>query len=148
MTVKNLIPSCELEKIGNLISYLITQRELAKPVSSLKRILRDLRLTILNIIITCYQPRSSADYFQFIEEVESYLAEFRDEIGDDECDVDYLDYCIEEILDSFSKVSKIKTANPSKNGELLNMLILRSFDFKLNKIIRIMNSSKRERLET
>lgn len=145
MSKKRFIPESDLENLGNLISYLIVQRDLGKPVTKLKEILRDLRLTILSIISSYYKPNSADSNYFFMQEVRDFLADLHDEVKGDNFDEEYFKYCINEIRQTFENADQIKSANPSKRGRLLNVLILKSFDFKLKPLIRLIKTdSKRE----
>ena len=143
MVQRRFIPGADLENLGNLISYLIVQRELGKPVVDLKRILRDLRLTILGIITNCYKLESQDCNYLFMQEINDFFAEFHYETNEDEFDKEYLKYCIDEIRLTFEGAAQIKSSNPSKQGRLLNMLILKSFDFKLKSLIRLVKSGSK-----
>ena len=132
-----LIPQTDLDKLGDLISYLIVQRELTKPVTRLQDILRDLRLTILNIINEYYPSGCHKVEQQFVKEITDFLEDVSAEIDEEECDQKFADYCFEEVIESFKLSPEIKNANPSKKGKLLDMLVLRSFDFKLKPLIQL-----------
>jgi hypothetical protein len=135
-----IIPESDLENLENLVSFLIVQRDLSKPVRKLQRILRDMRLVILNIIENRYNPTSAEYDVFFMHEISDCLAEIRCEIEKEDLDLEYCDYCISEIDATFRMASQIKTANPSKHGLLLDMLILKSFDFHLQPRIKLIKS--------
>lgn len=137
MPRSNIIPTYDLDNLGNLISYIVIQRELNQPVSSLQRTLRDLRLVIFAIITNYYKEASEQFNEQFISEIEDYLLEVKEEIINEKLDEAYCSYVIKEVASTFKNAGGIKEANPTKQGSLLNRLILKSFDFKLQPFIKL-----------
>lgn len=135
-----IIPKSELEKLGDLVSYLVVQRELAKPVPNLRRILRDLRLVILGMIKSYYNPSNLEESELFVKEISDCLSSLQDGLDNEEFDEEFIEYCTGEIVSTFKKAGRIKLANPTVRGKLLDMLVLRSFDFKLKPLIRIVKS--------
>lgn len=145
MPSEKIIPKSELERLGSLLSYLITLRENKKSVTVLHQTIQDLRRVIQNIITRYYLPLSKTNESQFIGEIIDFMCEIRNDFIEENFDQEFYDYCIGKIIYSFEKVVKIKqwTSRGPAQIELLSSLpILEKFDFKLKPFIRLMKNQE------
>lgn len=140
MAKERIIPKSDLEHLGDLLSYFILQRERARPVPSLKRTIRDLRMLLFRIIINYYLPLSPLKDEQFFDELAEFLTGIQDEMCEEGVDLKYCDYCIDKILSSFEYAGKIKygtRAKLTKKELASNLAILSHFSLNLRPLIRL-----------
>lgn len=105
---KQIVPNEDLEKLGDLISYLIAQRELSKPISAIKQTSNDLKILVKTLITRYYLPLPEDLGELFMADINDYLGELREELLVDVTDERYCDYCIDRILFSFEKARELK----------------------------------------
>lgn len=103
-----LIPEQELERLGDLVSYLIAQRELSKPVATIKQASNDLKILIKGLIGRYYLSLPEDLEEDFLAEIREFLEDVRATLYPEVLDKKYLDFCLEKIEASFEKAREIK----------------------------------------
>lgn len=145
MLGEKIIPERELESLADLLSYFVTQRELAKPVKSLRRIVHDIEIVIRKIIIEYYLPLNRENEELFLLEIADYLDDVRRDIAGEEIDEIYCNYCIDRILAAFEGAWKVKRRFKSRIKRmeiLMTAPILEPFDLNLRPMIRLVKASQ------
>ena len=138
---EKIIPKEELEHLGDLLSYYLVQRDLAKPVPFLQQIIKDLRRVIIRMISSYFTPLPRHQESWFIYEIVDALSYTRNEIVEEGIDEDYCDYCINQIIASFERAVEIKYSSRKEIDQkelLFNSPILQGFDLKLRPFIKLL----------
>ena len=143
MVDRKIIPEADLARLGDLISYLLVQRRLGKPVVALHRILGDVRHLILRMTATYYTPLPRDQESWFIQEIIDYLSDLREDIICEGFEEDYSDYCIREIISAFECTAQLKYGlrrGPSRTSHFEKKNLLESFDLNLRPHMRLVEN--------
>ncbi len=143
MVGRKIIPEADIARLGDLISYLLIQRRLGKPVVALHRILSDVRRLILRMTATYYTPLPRDHESWFIQEIIDYLGDIREDIICEGFEEDYSDYCIREVISAFEHAAQLKYGlrrDPDRPADFEKEKILESFDLNLRPSFRLVKS--------
>lgn len=143
----------EIKNLLEMFEFYLMERQLGKPVDVLAAAVRDLRIIIQRLLIDYFIELSPEEESRFCSALASLLAGRTTMIPKTtKDDKNYFDYCIGEILTCFQWAQEIKSEFPQdaaiQKTLLLDIPILRPFDYGVRSKIRVVKPVRRKASKT
>lgn len=148
MATENSNPLKKLEQLGDLVAYLMLQRQNNKPIIFLRQIVRDIKQLLCKLISSHYLFLSPEESASFLEDVTSLLDELGLAASEERLDEYFCDYCVEKIISSFEYADRLKISDitlDKKMSLISRIRLVEDFDFQLRPLLRLVSQSAQKK---
>lgn len=139
----------EISNLLEMFEFFLTERQLGRPVDKLGDCVRDLRIILGRLLLDHFMEIPKKTDREFCSNLATMLAERAGTLPTEKADgVQYIKYCISEIIACFELASEIKTQY--KNDAVfqkilaLDIPILRPFDYGLRAKLSVVKGKKKK----